>query len=503
MKLNKYWRIINLSIALLFCTFVKAQYSWIYLSDKNGVQEDFFNQPISDNYKKKLSNNAISILGESRWLNAVCVPTHQINKAIDLPFVSYISPLENYKVDELKTSDTFSYGASDWQIEMLGLDQYHQKGYTGKGVKLALFDAGFYKVDSLAIFDYMWANNQIIATYDFVANDTMSYRQSRHGMQVLALAGINYPDSMIGAAPNAQFVLARTEEVGKERHIEELFWVKAMEWADSIGVDIIHSSLGYSEFDSLQGDYTYTDMDGESTIITKAAELATRRGIFITNSAGNQGNDPWFYITAPCDGRNVLCVGAVDSFKTITAFSSRGPSSDGRIKPDVVAMGRRNTVPSSDGKLMRGNGTSFSGPLVAGLVACLKQAHPNVSNSNLFNAILKSCNQYSAPDNEYGYGIPNAIVADSILRKLTSSSNKKKTSSISNLEIFQVSPSILKITAQPNSNYFVINQEGKIVTQGVLNNWINFIDISELNSGLYYLSNSYQSHTQTKKWFKY
>jgi subtilisin family serine protease len=291
---------------------------------------------------------------------------------------------------------------------------------------------------------------------------------------------------MVGAAPGATFVLARTEDTRSETHLEELNWLNAMEWADSVGVDIIHSSLGYSLFDSLQGDYSYQDMDGRSTIITLAAERAAKRGIFITNSAGNSGNDPWFYITAPCDGKNVLCVGAVDSFKQVTNFSSRGPSADGRIKPDIVAMGGRNTIPNGEGILRRGSGTSFSGPLVAGLVACLKGAHPDKSNGQVFEAILRSSDNYTMPNNEYGYGVPDALKADSILKEMPILSINE----IEQLEAM-VYPNpvidVLTIRTEPGATYTLIDAQGKQAKQGTLHNLINFVNVQSLTDGVYYI----------------
>jgi len=259
-----------------------------------------------------------------------------------------------------------------------------------------------------------------------------------------------------------------------------------MEWADSIGVDIIHSSLGYSEFDSLEGDYTYADMDGKTTIITLAAELAASRGIFITNSAGNQGAKDWRYITAPCDGKNVLCVGAVDSFEMIADFSSRGPSSDGRIKPDVVAMGRRATIPNEFGTMVTSNGTSLSGPLIAGMVACLKQAHPSKTNEQLFKAILMGSDRYETPDNDYGYGIPDVLKIDSILNTWPGV-GVEPVSRIATKIYPNPAHNVLKVSCEPGSAYRIVSATGVEIEVGNLLNWINFIDLSELASQYYFI----------------
>ncbi len=498
MKLNNYWRINILVLTVFIGLVANAQHSWVYLVDKGETSECYFTSNIYNEYLAQIKQTGASVTGSSKWLNAICIPSADVNKIDHLACVAHTSPLGQYKIDQDHIDEDFSYGQGDWQIEMLNLDKYHASGYTGKGVTLGIFDGGFWKVDSLPIFDSMWANNQIKAAYDFVNDNTLRFDESTHGMQVLALAGINYTDSMVGAAPGANFVLARTENTSSETHLEELNWLNAMEWADSVGVDIIHSSLGYSLFDTLQGDYTYQDIDGKSTIITLAAEAASKRGIFITNSAGNSGNDPWFHITAPCDGKNVLCVGAVDSFEIITGFSSRGPTADGRIKPDVVAMGGRNTIPNGDGILRRGSGTSFSGPLIAGLVACLKEAHPEKSNTQLYEAILLSSDRYTAPDNEYGYGLPDVLVADSILKEMPV------------LGVENVLPLELSIYPNPTQDYFkiqtepgaelqIINLQGQVLLTKTLQNWINFVNASGLVTGTYFIRVMYGGKVGVRK----
>jgi hypothetical protein len=391
---------------------VQAQNHWAYLKPA------YYGADYVRQFQTILKQNSIKVIGYSVWLNAFCVDADKGSLAT-FDFISRVEPLRSYKKHlERLTLDSLAYGRSDWQNMMLGLDSFHRMGFTGKGVTIALMDAGFYKVDSIAAFDSLRQRGQIKFAYDFVDGDSNVYDADAHGMSVLSILAGNIPDSIIGAAPDANYLLFRSEEAGKETHREEFNWLKAMEKADSLGADIIHSSLGYSEFDTLEGDYTYFDMDGKSTIITIAAELAFSKGMFVTNSAGNEGEKPWHYITAPCDGKNVLCIGAVDSFRNKAGFSSFGPSSDGRVKPDVMAMGLKVTIIGSDGFLKTGSGTSFSGPLMAGFVACLKQAHPTMTNDRIFKAIIMSADRYSKPDTAYGYGIPNILKADSILNVL-------------------------------------------------------------------------------------
>lgn len=394
-------------------TLIQAQdYSWVYFTADTSLS--------LDEKELLIRERGAVVQGTSKWLHASCIEGS--GSAFNLlSIVDRIEPLRRYKVtrnqieETAKTAEDFKYGGSDWQLQMLGLDEYHKQGYTGKGVTIGLFDAGFFRVDSLEAFDSMRRRGQIKAVWDFFYNDTNVYIQDGHGMYVLSIAGGYWPDSIMGAAPDANFLLARTEIANREIKAEELAWVKALEWADSIGVDIIHSSLGYSEFDTLEGDYVYQDMDGQTTVVTKATDIAASKGIFVTNSAGNEGEKDWHYITAPCDGRYVLCVGAVDSNEVHAPFSSYGPSADGRVKPDVVAMGKGVTYVTKEGDIKTGGGTSFSGPLIAGMVACLKQAWPMATNEHMYQAIIRSSDRYDNPDTAYGFGLPNVQKADSIL----------------------------------------------------------------------------------------
>jgi subtilisin family serine protease len=409
LKTNFPIRLVTFLFALMYSSMSWSQNYWVFFKiDQNESLEC-----LANDYTAKSKTN---LVGTSNWFHAACVISVDGSPPI-FDGVERIQPLGRYKKNTLQMAgeDYTRVGESDVQLQMLGLDSFHKAGYRGKGITIALFDNGFFSADSMAAFDSAWSQNRVLAYYDFVDQDSGIFDEDGHGRSVWSIAGAYWPDSLIGAAPEANFLLARTENVHSETHLEEYNWIKAMEWADSIGVDIIHSSLGYSIFDTLEGDYTYSDMDGGSTIITRAAEMAYSKGIFVTNSAGNEGARPWHYITAPCDGEHVLCVGAVDSNELIADFSSRGPSFDGRIKPDVCAMGKGTTFVTNEQTLRQGGGTSFSGPLIAGMVACIKQKWPNMSNERIFEAVIRSSDRYNTPDTVYGYGIPNVLRADSIL----------------------------------------------------------------------------------------
>jgi subtilisin family serine protease len=248
-----------------------------------------------------------------------------------------------------------------------------------------------------------------------VSRNNNVFDDNNHGALVLSTMAANMPGMLVGTAPYAEYLLLRSEDVDTEYLIEEFNWVCAAEYADSAGADIINSSLGYTTFDNPAMNWIYDDMDGNTSIASKGAFQASQKGLLVVNSAGNSGASPWYYIGAPADAKDILAVGAVDSMEVITGFSSRGPSFDGRVKPDVAAMGRDVVLANNGGGIQTGNGTSFASPILAGMAACLWQSDPSLSNLQLRQAILESCDQYANPDFEKGYGIPDFSLAFTVL----------------------------------------------------------------------------------------
>jgi serine protease AprX len=488
---------IILFLLLVSFTKVHAQHAWVYfngscLSDTKERKE------VCSDFLIELELHDVEIIGTSRWFNSACVKGYP--KYLEaLSIVDSVKPLGEYKVvkhDIKTTTEEFSYGNSDWQLNMLHLDSFHKLGYTGKDVTIGLFDGGFYKVDTVHAFDSLWDQGRIKGYWDFITNDTsIFWEYDGHGKYVLSIVGANWPDSIMGAAPGANFLLARTEDVGSEKRLEEFAWVKAMEWAEERGVDIIHSSLGYSVFDSLQGDYTYEDMDGKSTIITRATDTAFSKGIFVTNSAGNEGDDDWHYITAPCDGNHVLCVGSVDSNRQHSVFSSYGPTYDGRVKPDVVAMGEGVTYVNNQANLRTGSGTSFSGPIIAGFVACLMEAWPNLTNQQIYEAVIQSADRYNNPDTAYGYGLPNILKADSLLRVFSST----KPVEYGRLNVYPnpVLGSLSIVCESPILSVELRDQLGRLkIQRGVSHALQADLDCTEIASGVYLLTVNLVDGTQ-------
>lgn len=459
--MKKTWLILSL-LGIYMSTFADTYRMWIFLSDKGenikkrlskptaflskaslalkkekGIVLNAQDLPVWQSYVGALSNYECKVLSTSRWLNAVAVdiPDNCIEEVNNLCFVTGIKPVQKFKVAregvELETQkakyvkinqhyadDAFEYGDAREQAEMLNVPALHKKGITGKGVRIAVFDAGFEGADTIDVFDSLWIQKRVIAWHDFVDNDNTLFRNDNHGTNVLSCIAANQPGEMVGIAPHVSVVLARTEDSDSETNREEHNWVHAMEWADSIGVDIIHSSLGYTNFDDKISSYKYEDMDGNTAISSRAADIAASRGIVVTISAGNEGDGPWKYIAAPSDADSVLCVGAVGKNGKRAGFSSMGPSADGQVKPDVMAVGKGTTVAAPGNYITTSNGTSFSGPIMGGFMALLKQAHPKRKNMELIQATRLSGDQYNFPDGEYGYGIPNIMIADSLLKNV-------------------------------------------------------------------------------------
>jgi subtilisin family serine protease len=280
----------------------------------------------------------------------------------------------------------------------------HKAGYKGKGMTIAVFDGGFMNVDSIPAFK----NVNIIATRDFVypPSDCI-YEELDHGTEVLSTMAINEPDIFIGTAPEADYILIRTEDGRTESMAEEDFWVAAAEYADSIGADVINSSLGYHGFDKDLGSHQYRDLDGRQAICSRSASMLASKGMILTNSAGNEGNNTWKKINCPSDASDILTVGALTAKRINTLFSSVGPSADGRVKPDVMSLGAHAAVISGAGKHTYANGTSFASPITCGMVACLWQALPQKTALEIMDLIRSSSDRFDYPDNVFGYGIPD------------------------------------------------------------------------------------------------
>ncbi len=394
---------------------------------KFGLSVDAYDLPVSKKYLKKLTKEHFPVHCVSKWNNTAVVSSSLEDAAerlLAFPFVDsvvhvYTTPdsikviTGRDRVTNRNLRDQNYFGNAARQAEMIGVDSMHLAGFTGKGVTIAVVDGGFHNADRIEGLN----NVTILGTRNFVNPDRDVYLEGDHGMMVLSCIGSNKPGLQVGTAPGAQFYLLLSEDGASEFPIEEDNWCAAVEYADSLGCDIITSSLGYTSFDDKSMSHQYWQLDGKTYVNSRSASLAASRGLVVLNSAGNSANDRWKLIGAPADADNMLAVGAVDKDEQNTLFSSLGNSADGRIKPDVMAMGQRCSVFDTDGELTRVNGTSFSCPILCGGVACLMQANPTARPEEIIRAVRMSGDRAAHPDNVFGYGIPNMWKANQILKK--------------------------------------------------------------------------------------
>lgn len=392
--------------------------------------------PVNPSYISQIKNTGATVLYSIKWFNGVVVQvpdTNVLNAIRALPFVgSNVTvniqrsnkPFE--KVEDLppctqknnNLNSVYNYGNSLNQIEMLNGVCMHDAGFNGNGMTIAILDAGFANANTHPTFNDLRTNNQILGTKDFTflaPMDVYSSSTSIHGTAVLGTMGANTPGQLVGTAPKANYWLIRSEYAPTEYLIEEYNWAVAAEFADSVGADIINSSLGYNQFDNPAQDHTMSQLNGKTSIASKAATMCARKGMIVCNSAGNSGGSGWPLICFPADADSILTVGGVDASQNLAPFSSTGPTADGRIKPDVVAQAMASVIANSSGGIGTSNGTSFSSPITAGMVACLWQAAPTKTNMEIIKAIKESASLYTTPNNQYGYGIPDFCKAKNIL----------------------------------------------------------------------------------------
>ncbi len=383
--------------------------------------------PVSDTYVTTLDlMDSVTVYFTTKWMNGVLVETDQSKIAVitALPFVrnvEYVAPgsklggsrvIRKLKIeaDFMANGNNNSKEESDPQNALIGVDSMHKAGFLGQGMLIAIFDSGFEKVDQSSFYSHLYSNNKITATRDFIRATGNVYRYDNHGSRVLSCISAIKEGVFSGTAPQADVVLCVTEDVSTEYRVEEYNWLFAAEFADSIGVDVINSSVGYSYFDDETMDYTYDDLNGQTTVITKAAKMAAATGMLVVVSQGNEGNNFWKYMNAPADADSILAVGAVTYDLTRSSFSSYGPTSDGRIKPDVSALGTQVRVAYGE-DIFFSNGTSFSSPMVAGLAAGFWQAWPDLTNIEVIEYLKMTASQADAPDTLIGYGVPDFVRA--------------------------------------------------------------------------------------------
>jgi serine protease AprX len=511
------------------------QDAWVYLTDKvdvanaianpitiltqkaidrktnHGVVIDSRDVPVNEAYITQLKNaTGITVMAKSKWFNAVHVRGSQtdIDNLTALGFVSSIDfadkslnsarisgSANKFEIEEAQT--VFVYGNTQNQVEMINADNLHVSNFTGTGMTVAVLDAGFPNVNTMAGFQRLRDAGNLLNGYDFVDRTSNVYASSvsDHGTKVLSTMSGFVLNQFVGTAPDASYYLFRTEDASSENPVEESYWVEAAERADSLGVDVINTSLGYFDFDNPSYNYTATDMNGNTAFITKGANIAFQKGMLLVNSAGNSGATG---VNAPADAAGVLSIAAVDGNGIYASFSSQGSAIQPTQKPDVAARGLGSYVFGINGVIVQNNGTSFSSPIMAGGIACLWQALPNKTNAEIMQLVREAASQFATPDFFLGYGIPDLQLA------MTLELDKAQQS------IFKIFPNpvqnILQIDFPKNNKsamLIIYDVLGKQVVKAFIEQDDNQINLEYLPSGIYILKlKGYNQNVNTFKLIK-
>ncbi|MDN4164048.1 S8 family peptidase [Cytophagales bacterium LB-30] len=460
------------------------------------VAEDL---PVNETYLQAVSEAGGRVLFPLKWNNACVVScTDAVLQGISqLDVVSetrYLGPLDSQNsMAAYGGTKSYRYGVAanslknENQLNLLGIPRMHEQAFKGEGMIVAVFDGGFSGVDQIEPFSHLFTENLLVAARNFTAPSQSIYQYSDHGTRVLSTLTAQIRDEYQGIVPEAQIVLCVTEVVRSEYRVEEYYWQRAAEFSDSLGVDVINSSLGYNLFDDDQMNYTYEQMNGTTSVIAQAADWAFSKGMMVVVSAGNEGANSWKYITTPADAINVLAVGSLNPDQSISSFSSWGPSADNRVKPDVTCIGGSTQLVNSSGSITSGNGTSFASPQIAGLVTGLWQALPTLTAAELLQKVRETATASNDPNDRIGYGIPTfSRVFGDLINGLPE-------------EVFQglvIYPNplnqdnlFLKIAPiqVPEAEVMVVNQEGKVLIQQPLSfeNGESELALPELGQGVY------------------
>lgn len=470
---------------------------------KNQVNISEQDLPVNPAYLKEISAMGATVLYPLKWINGALVKMtpslknkvllNQNVRGLYYPFAidSSVAVSPNASSQGIKSlkeqTSAFNYGQSNTQIVQIGLDHMHIAGITGNQVILTLLDDGFANTPSLPIFKNMMEEKRLIGTMATSPDRKSVFEKGNHGTNVLSVIAGFAETNLVGGAFKASIALAQTEESESEKLVEEVNWLRGAEWADSLGTDIIQSSLGYTQFDLPLYNHQYNQLNGNTTLVTKAANWATEKGIICVISAGNEGTSNWKYISAPADAPDILSVGAVSSSLTKLSFSSFGPSSDGRIKPDVCALGSGVRAAEVDGSFGFYMGTSFSAPLVASLVAGLIEQFPKTNAVTLRDIVRKSASQANTPTNSLGYGVPSYEKAVELLSPvLATKVTKDQTISIYPNPVEMGGILHLSSYKLDNYNVEVWNIQGQLVQQFDWQGEEKNISLGPLRAGKYF-----------------
>ena len=541
----------KVSFLLLFLTvtlFAQSQIAtniyWVQFKDKNGspysidnpeaylspralqrranqgIAIDEYDIPVNPQYLQAVADCGAQLLNPSKWLNGVSVYTTDLS-VIDaihaLEFVEVVRNCPNdlkaqemkerWLANEMKPSATHRgmygyYGGAETQVTQLNVNLLHDMGYDGTGVVVAVLDGGFQGTENASCFDNMREEGRLLGTRDFVYGSNSVYTQSTHGTSCLSTMAAYDPNNMVGTAPKASYYLIHTEDGNSENIIEEYNWVSGAEYADSLGVDVCSTSLGYIDFDMGQWDHPFEHFDGKTAPMSIGCEIAASRGMICMIAAGNEG-DGTCTLGIPADAEHILTVGAVDGNGNRAYFSSVGPTYDGRIKPDVMAMGQGTYVASGYGSwwpYYNGDGTSFATPVLAGAVTCLRQALPYASVQEICDAIRACSDRAENPDNKYGYGIPDFAQALEVLHVEEQPVQKKELINVypnpsqGEIHVTLKEGAKAEVTVFDNMGHKLYTYSFNGLNHTTLENYLNTLD-----SGIYFINAVSEWGNQTLK----
>lgn len=508
-----------------------------YLSSKSiqrrseqQIAIDSTDLPVNATYINQVVNQGVSFHSSSKWMNGITVITNDsslMGLIRPLSFVKRVEytgkiltaqpapALRTKRMDpegaqefehDVEPVYEFEYGYAAAQLNQLNGKALHETGYTGKNILIGVLDAGFRNVDTNPAFDSLRIQNRLSGVKNIINPSANVYQEDTHGANVLSIMAGNLPGQFVGVAPHASYWLIQTEYVPTEYMVEVDFWVRGLEFADSLGVDVINSSLGYTQFDDASMNFTYADMNGQVSRASRAAYLASRKGIIVCSSAGNDGDKTWKYIGSPADADGSLTVGAVNTSGTIAAFSSFGPTADNRIKPEVCATGWGTVYVNLNGDVVTGNGTSYSSPIITGLAACYlqycKEHLPQSYSIDLIRQhIINSTDRFSSPDNQYGYGIPD--FQQVLQQTATNSSNEIHVLTPVKLKYISETKEIRIFRQSRFENQAlliqIITSTGKIIHRQLLYDMVDVVSASHLPAGFYLAQISYQGYSQVSK----
>ncbi len=521
---------------------------WVKLADKNGtpysvgtptafitqksvnrrlsqsIAVDQTDLPVTPAYLTQIDNiTNVQVLYASKWLNSIAVViTSTVSAAIStatnainsLSFVVNTNPTNKFKIvfeKEFMPENTSTqakgngiieyYGNGYDQAQQLNAVCMHGYGYKGQGMTIAVLDAGFNNANNLPAFDSLFARGGVLGTRDFVEGGNSVYEDASHGMAVLSCMAACHPSVMVGTSPQADFWLLRTEDAASappnsETPSEEYNWIRGAEFADSVGADILTTSLGYTTFDKAAFNHTYTALNGKTYPMSIASTMAVRKGMFVLNAAGNDGAGTWQFIGVPADADSICTVGAVDVSGNYAGFSSKGPTADGRKKPDLVARGAAAWVAKNTGGYEQGSGTSFATPILAGAIACFWQRHNTFKPYKVLDTLRKTASNNLTPNNTIGWGIPNMCTLPVGIKEINSNTN-----------IFSVfpNPTTNKITIRITDKSYAAqtielrNVVGALIKTCNISSDETIVDLSSYANGIYFIKVNTKAGSSTQK----